>query len=262
MGGVFSSCVFFFQHKKLPFQQKFDLKYLLVCGTLFVLYMISLYSAIGMSSSRIQLLEIGLINYLWPILTVVFSIRILNQSASKLIYPACACALIGIILVTTQKGTLTISSFLENLLSNPAAYSLALLAAISWALYSNMSRAIGGAQPSGGVVLFMFSTAICLFFLRSFFHENSNWNLHTLLEVAYMSVVATLGYIFWDIGVRKGNFSIVSTTSYLTPLLSTFVACLYLNVIAGPKLWLGCILIILGAYASKKSLLSDGGKAT
>lgn len=45
-------------------------KYLIGCGTLFIAYMLFLYLAIGLATDRQQVLEIGLLNYLWPTLTL------------------------------------------------------------------------------------------------------------------------------------------------------------------------------------------------
>lgn len=254
LGAAFSTIAFYLKERKTPFHNAYDPKYLTSCGALFVLYMTSLYSAIGLALDRNQLFEIGLINYLWPVLTVMFSIPIFKLQPNRLVFWGCSFALIGIFLVTTQRTPFSLEAFYLHLQSNPIAYALALVAAITWALYSNMSRFLGHDQPAGAVVIFMLATALFLFLLRYTFHETSNWNLRTLLEVGYMSAAATLGYIFWDLGVRKGDFSTVSTVSYFTPLLSTFVISFYLEVSAGPKLWLGCVLIALGAYLSKRAL--------
>jgi drug/metabolite transporter (DMT)-like permease len=61
---------------------KFSPKYLLICGTTFIFYLVSLYIAIGMAASRQQIVEVGLINYLWPTFILVFSIPILKYRAS------------------------------------------------------------------------------------------------------------------------------------------------------------------------------------
>ena len=45
-----------------------------------MLYMFSIYLGIGLASSRLQALEIGLLNYLWPALILVFSVFLLDKS--------------------------------------------------------------------------------------------------------------------------------------------------------------------------------------
>ena len=61
--------------------------------------------------------------------------------------------------------------------------------------------------------------------------------------------------------MRKGDIVFVAACSYFTPLLSTFLSCLYLQVAAGFSLWAGCILIVVGSFLSWVSV-SDGETPT
>jgi drug/metabolite transporter (DMT)-like permease len=97
----------------------------------------------------------------------------------------------------------------------------------------------------------MLATGVVLVALRFFAVEPVQWTLATVWEVLFLTGASLVSYIFWDIAVRKGNFVAVSISSYFTPLLSTFIACLYLKVSAGRGLWIGCALIVTGAYLSK-----------
>ena len=49
--------------------------------------------------------------------------------------------------------------------------------------------------------------------------------------------------------MQKGDIILVASFSYLTPLLSTTISSLYLGVALTWRLWLGCALIIAGAFA-------------
>jgi drug/metabolite transporter (DMT)-like permease len=53
--------------------------YLLGCGLLFVLYEICLSVAIGLAQDRAQSMELGMINYLWPSLTIVLAVLCRQQ---------------------------------------------------------------------------------------------------------------------------------------------------------------------------------------
>ncbi|MFT5879456.1 MAG: drug/metabolite transporter (DMT)-like permease [Moritella sp.] len=68
----------------------FSPRYLLIGGTLFVSYEICLSLALGMANSRIQAVEMGVINYLWPSLTVLLAVFTSNKPVNKLLYPAIA----------------------------------------------------------------------------------------------------------------------------------------------------------------------------
>jgi drug/metabolite transporter (DMT)-like permease len=62
------------------------------------------------------------------------------------------------------------------------------------------------------------------------------------------------GYAMWDNAMRRGNVTITTSVSYLTPLLSTIMSCLYLAVLPGAQLWVGCGLLIVGSFLSWRSI--------
>jgi drug/metabolite transporter (DMT)-like permease len=77
LGGLFSLLYMVWTHKGLGFLKKSSKKYLFGCGALFVVNTVSLQAAIGLSASRAQTVIVGLINYLWPVLSLWFSLFIL-----------------------------------------------------------------------------------------------------------------------------------------------------------------------------------------
>ena len=76
--------------------------YLLGCGSLFIFYTAAIYVAVGLAKDREQLLEVALVNYLWPALTVLLSLPLLKKRGSVWLAPGTALALTGIFLVMTQ----------------------------------------------------------------------------------------------------------------------------------------------------------------
>jgi drug/metabolite transporter (DMT)-like permease len=54
--------------------------------------------------------------------------------------------------------------------------------------------------------------------------------------------------------MRQGNLLLVVACSYLTPLLSTLVSCYYLGVSRGTRLWMGCLLLVLGSLVTWRSV--------
>ena len=226
-------------------------RFLLWCGLLFATYELTLYIAIGLVLDGQQLLEIGLINYLWPVLTVLCALPVLGLSVSWVIVPGIALALVGIALVTTHAGTLSLTALVSHLQGNPVAYVSALVAALTWALYSVLSRKWGPVGPHNSVAWFMLASALALWVGRAWAGEVSHWTLRAALETAFMGVATSVAYWSWDIGVRNGDFGKVSVFSYLTPLFSTVVSCLYLGIGAGMRLWIGALLIVAGAWLSR-----------
>ncbi|MCG6507470.1 EamA family transporter, partial [Vibrio parahaemolyticus] len=80
----------------VPNFRGFSLRYVLIGGTLFVSYEICLALALGMANSRHQALEMAVINYLWPALTVLFAVLTSRKAVSLWVYPSIALAFVGV----------------------------------------------------------------------------------------------------------------------------------------------------------------------
>jgi drug/metabolite transporter (DMT)-like permease len=230
------------------------ISYLVGCGVLFVCYMLLIFLAIGWAENRQQVLEVGLLNYLWPTLTLVFSLVLLSKKANLILIPGTLLALCGIFLVVTQGDSVSWQSFSRNLASNPGAYSLAIAAALSWAMYSNLTRKWASGREEGGVVVFLPVTAVVLIVICLFFDEPREWNGRSLAEGLFMGIATYVAYTLWDDAMRRGNVVIVVAGSYLTPLFSTIASCFYLAVVPGARLWMGCGVLILGSILSWQSV--------
>jgi drug/metabolite transporter (DMT)-like permease len=229
-------------------------RYVLGCGALFVIYTLALFLALGRAADRSQTMEVGLLNYLWPALTILFSLWLLGNHASLGLIPGTLLALSGVVLVLTQGSAFSWHSFVANILRNPVAYGLGVVAAVSWGLYSNLARRWGTAESEGAVLLFTLATGIAFALLRVFRAEAGVINPRVVVEVAFLGSATALGYLFWDIAMRKGNQMLVAACSYLTPFFSTVVSTLYLHVAPAVSLWLGCALIIAGSVLSWRSV--------
>jgi len=228
--------------------------YLFGCGGIFVFYMLAVYLAVGLANDRQQVLEVGLINYLWPVFTIFFSVFLLGKSAKLYLIPGMALGFLGAFLVVTQGDSISWAPFSRNALTNPWAYFLALMAAVSWGLYSNLSRRWGGEKSGNAVPFFMMVTGLVLGFMRLIFPEQSLWSLRSVVEILFMSLATLFSYIFWDLAMRKGDMVLVAASSYFIPFLSTLVSSLYLEITVGLRLWVGCGCIILGSLISWVSL--------
>ena len=229
-------------------------RYIIGCGALFIIYTVCLYAAIGLAADRSQVLAVGLLNYLWPTLTILFSLPLLRRRARVGLLPGTLLALFGIFLVRMHGADVSIRSLVSSLSSSPLVFALGLGAAISWALYSNLARLWGGKNSDGAVPAFILATGIVLLCIRMLRPEVSIFSVRAAAEVVFLSTATALAYVFWDVAMRKGNAVFVVACSYLLPLLSTAISCAYLAVMPGASLWLGCLLIIGGSVLSRLSV--------
>jgi drug/metabolite transporter (DMT)-like permease len=228
-----------------------------VRGLLFIVYTFSLYLALGLATDRLQAVEIGLLNYLWPSLTLLLSLVLLRKRANGWLVPGTLLGLAGIVLVLTQGSDVSWDSFSGHILGSPLSYGLGLLAAFSWALYSNLTRRWNASASGWDMPLFMLATGLAFGLAALFTGREFALNGWTVLEVLVLAAFTAAGYLLWDIAMRAGDMVLVAAASYLTPFFSTLVSTLYLQVLPGPSLWIGCLLIIAGSFISWRSFSSE-----
>jgi drug/metabolite transporter (DMT)-like permease len=248
------SCAYLVVSRRFQMVIRVSRAYLFGCGTLFVVYMASLYLAIGTAVNRLQVLEVGLVNYLWPSLTLVMAIPVLKRKARFTLIPGCLLGFGGVLFASAQFGE-SWETFVGNLSTNWSPYMLAFVAAVCWALYSNLTRRWAREAESGAVPLFLLASGLVLLGLRILFPERTEWTSQSILELAYMAIFSSiLAYAFWDAAMRRGNATLVASVSYLTPLLSITIGSIYLGVGTGWNLWAGCLLVIVGSVTCKLSV--------
>ncbi|QHP80582.1 aromatic amino acid DMT transporter YddG [Pectobacterium carotovorum] len=220
--------------------------YLFAGGAMFVCYEIFLSLSIGLADSRMQAIEIGMINYLWPSLTILFSLFINQQKSRFLLWPGLALALGGIVWIMKGESDWTPELLWNNVLANPLAYSLAFSAALTWALYCNITKRYG--QGKSGVSLFFLITALILWTQYSFSGESAiSLTLPSSLQLLFMGASTALAYSAWNAGIQHGNLTLLATASYFTPVLSTLLAALWLNITPAMSFWQGVAMVTAGS---------------
>ena len=237
-------------------------RYLLGCGSLFILYTVLLYLAVGLAQDRQRVLEVGLLNYLWPAATVLLSLLLLGRRARWLLWPGTLLAVSGVGCVMTQGAEFSWASMATHLVAEPVAPGLAVTAALSWALYSNLTRRWAGPGEGGAVEWFILATGLVLLALRWLGAERTTWSGAAVAEAVLLGAITALAYALWEQAMRKGHLLLVAACSYFTPLLSTLVSCAYLKVAPSPRLWLGCVLLVLGSLLTWRSVAETPGRRT
>lgn len=245
---------FFIKSKKL------SLDYYLRIGTFLLLNNTLLFIAIGLTTNENELLIVTIINYLWPIITYIIKVPMFHlkpKTGLFLLSIVFACG--GVFLALSQSYSL--NEFSKNIRtadSNILAYLLTLLTAVSWGLYSNLTKKYHTDDDIAALpVIFIISGLLFLVYLifKGQFTVNSLSSLYKNYELGYMIVGPTaIAYLFWYIAMKKGNKNLVVSISFLIPLLSILILSIKFSKEVGLQFWIAALFLIGGAWLSYKAI--------
>ncbi|AHF76695.1 Putative inner membrane protein [Sodalis praecaptivus] len=220
--------------------------YLCWGGLLFVVYEICLALSLGYASDRSQAIELGMINYLWPCLTVMLAIVMNGQRAGPAVYAGLFLSLFGIGWLMCGDGTWTPRHMLHNIRQNPLSYTLAFSGAIVWALYCNVTRKYAGGK--NGVAMFFLATSLLLWLKYGLSQDATMlFTSRIILQLLVTGAIMGTAYAAWNIGIIQGNMTLLATASYFTPVLSAAFASLWLGVALTPAFWQGVVMVCAGS---------------
>jgi drug/metabolite transporter (DMT)-like permease len=160
--------------------------------------------------------EAGLLNYLWPLLIVLFSSLLPGERLAPHHIIGALLGLAGTVLLFVGNGT---GGFAPGQL--PGLFA-AFIAAFIWAAYSVMSRKLKSV-PTDAVAGFCLATALLAALVHALV-ENTIWPDTTTQWLAVAALgVGPVGAAFyaWDVGMKRGDIRVLGAASYATPLLST-----------------------------------------
>lgn len=233
---------------RIPNLKQISKHYLVFATSLFVVYELCFSYAIALAQTPEQAIEISLVGYLWPSLTIATLIIFKELKFNFLVVIGLVISLSGIILIQTGNGAFSWVSVLHNIQQNPISYILALLGASLWALYCVITKKYSnGHNP---IALFFLVVAIVLWLKMLLLHEIKSMpsiDTTTLIYMAILSTVTALGYAAWNIGIIKGNITILVTLSYFSPVFSPFISMLILQTSLSSNFWSGAILVTSGS---------------
>ncbi len=194
--------------------------------------------------------EANLLNYLWPLLIVLFSGLLPGERLRPAHILGALVAFAGAgVLLGPKAGTLAAENWLG--------YAAAMASALFWAGYSVLSRRFGSV-PSSAVTLFCLGAAI-LSWAAHLGLETTRWPATPL---AWGSVAALglgpvgLAFFLWDIGVKGGNIQLLGVLAYAAPVLSTLL--LVATGMADPDAGLGVATVLITAGAAIAGLTRRG----
>lgn len=193
--------------------------------------------------------EANLINYLWPLLIVIFSSFLPNERLKWFHILGTLLALSGAFLLVLKDGSLQFD--MKYILG----YSFALIAALLWSSYSVISKTLTHI-PTFAVTGFCIVTAFFSAIAHLIFEQIY---IPTFFEF-FAAIMLGLGpvggaFYLWDFALKNADIKLLGSLAYLAPLLSTLILVLVGISKMTITITIACILIVLGSLISSKQYL-------
>lgn len=230
----------------LPNIRQFPPSYLILGSILFVCYELCLSLSLGFTHNGRQAIEVGMVNYLWPSLTILLTVIVTRQKTSPLIIPGVIIAIIGIGRVLGGDQGFSVNEMTRNVMDNPLSYGLAFSGAVIWAIYCVVTKLI--AKGNNGITLFFILTALTLWvkYLTSpqpdFILSWKAW-----ISLLLAAIAMGFGYAAWNVGILHGNVTILAAASYFIPIISAVLAAFILSSQLTMAFWQGTAMVSLGS---------------
>lgn len=225
---------------------QFPRRYLFWGCLLFVSYELCLALSIGYANTSRQAIEVGMVNYLWPALTMAAAILFNKQRANWLVLPGFVLAIIGVGWVLGGDEGLHLPGMLENVRNNPLSYGLALTGALIWTAYCTVTARIS--EGNNGITLFFALTAGALWLKFLLIGgEPMHFSATALVYLVLAAAAMGFGYAAWNVGILYGNMTVLAGASYFIPVLSAALAALVLQTRLTLPFWQGAAMVCVGS---------------
>lgn len=190
--------------------------------------------------SRLSSQEACIVNYLWPIMLVIFSCIILKEKLTIMKCVAMLCSFFGIVILSTG-GIHTDSK------NATAGIVSCIVAAACYGLFSVLNKKADYNQ-NFSMMIFWFVVAVCSVLVGVFTEEWVPIKGMAWIGMIWLGVaVDAVAYLLWAIALKGAkNTAKIANLAYLTPFLSLVVSAVLLKEKIEPRALIALIFIIGG----------------
>jgi drug/metabolite transporter (DMT)-like permease len=205
------------------------------------LYYVFLY----LGTARMAASQAFIINYLWPIMSVIFACIILKEKMTLRKGLAIAISFLGVITVAGE-GLFSFNK--EAILG----VGLCILAAISYGAFTALTKRWSYDEGLSLMISF-FSSFVLSGVISIFIGEKIQVGIPQMLGFAYNGIaIMAIATVTWALALKGGNTAKVSNLAYITPFLSLVWTFFILHEPINPLSVLGLGIIILGIFIQLK----------
>jgi len=199
-----------------------------------------------MGIDRMDASQAFIINYLWPIMSVLSACIILKEKMTLRKSIAILLSFVGVIIVTANGNLLSIG---RDTLTG-ALYCI--IAAVSYGLFSALNKKKDYDKYFSMMVFYFAATVVSLAYILI---TKSTFTLDAMqvAGLAWMGVFTNaIAFTFWAIAIKIGDTAKVSNLAYITPFLSLVWTTLVLKEDFNPYSLIGLSVIVIGIFIQLK----------
>lgn len=241
------------------------LRYWLLCGPVYVVYKLTTNIAVGIATTREQVVTSGLLRLMWPMMTLMVAVIMFRKEnkVSKWFIPSILLSVAGILVANTDVDNFSVLNTLKIMFVDAFWPSvLSIISSVSWGLYSNLNRKIVGDAPYDAVGLFMVVTGAVAYLVTFFVAEPQVLALRQFGELFYLVILSSfLGTFLWNLSMQKGDHLLVILVSNFMPVFATIVSAVLLHVELTWPMVLGSCMVVAGTVFSKACIKPAAGEA-
>ena len=207
-------------------------------------FLYNLFLFLGIN--KMQASQAFIINYLWPIMIVIFACIILKEKLTLRKIIAILLSFIGVIIVTSNGNLLNIDN--NSLIG--ALYCV--LAAISYGLFSVLNKKKKYNKFISMMLFYLVSCIICLLYIlftKEWYIPQGNQLIGLLWIGVFTSAIA---FTSWALALDNGDTAKISNLAYITPFLSLIWTGLILKENISVYAIVGLIIIVMGIFIQMK----------
>ncbi len=220
-----------------------DWLYTFLLGTIGI-FVYHLFLYIGID--KMEASQAFIINYLWPIMTVVFACIILKEKMTLRKAIAILLSFVGVIVVTSNGSLLSISG--DTLTG--AIYCI--IAAVAYGLFSVLNKERPYNKYLSMLIYYFASFVVSLVWVlvtRDGFTVAPSQIVGILWSGIFTTAVA---YTSWALALESGDTAKISNLAYITPFLSLVWTTLVLKEEFKPWSLVGLAIIVVGIFIQMK----------
>jgi len=181
------------------------------------------YLLLYLGYSKSDGFEVLVFQYSWPILIVLFSIIILKENFNFKKVIALGLGFVGVLFVLTK------GEFQNINVKNPDIALLVILGAVSFALFSVLSKKVKQ-DPLMAVTIYFFSGCLASFLSMIFFSQFAYPSTSELLPVLLNGIIVNgFSYLIWITALKTTEASFLAPFTFFTPVLSAVYLLLFFN---------------------------------